>query len=93
MADTEIQCLGRAAVVHPRITTPEQLHSPDWLMGTVIQEIHTGDCCEEPHCDFYPPLWEFAFSCGWSRAGKLYDPNDDTPRLPARLLWHPERDR
>lgn len=62
----------------------------DWPMGTVIQEVHTGDCCDEKFCDFYPQLWEMAFSCGWSRAGKFYDPDDESPRLPVRLLWHPE---
>ena len=56
-----------------------------------VQEIHTGECCTdtERFCDFYPPLWEMAFQCGWTRAGKKYDPDDDAPRLPVRLLWNP----
>lgn len=62
----------------------------DWPMGVVVQEIHTGTCCAERFCDFYPPLWEMAFQCWWTRAGKMYDPDDDSPRLPVRLLWHPE---
>jgi hypothetical protein len=63
----------------------------NWPMGTVVQEVHTGTCCpEEPMCDFYAPLWEMAFQCGWTRAGKSFDPNDDEPRIPLRLLWHPD---
>ncbi|WVX88633.1 hypothetical protein SEA_CHEESETOUCH_91 [Gordonia phage CheeseTouch] len=58
-----------------------------WPTGTVIQEIHDcgklcGDC-------FYPQLWEMAFQCGWSRVGKSYDPDDDQPAFPCRLLWVP----
>ena len=71
------------------ITTSEELHSLDWPMGTVIQEIHDGDCCVLAFCDFYPPLWEMAFQMGWTRAGNMYD-EDIEPRLPVRLLWHPE---
>lgn len=43
------------------ITDSTDLHSPRWEMGTVVQEIHTGECCDEPHCDFYQPLWEMGF--------------------------------
>jgi hypothetical protein len=71
------------------ITESENLHSPRWEMGTVIQEIHTGECCAEPHCDFYQPLWEMGFQVGWCRAGKQFDPDDDEPRLPVRVLYDP----
>ncbi len=71
------------------ITTEDELHSLQWQMGTVVQEVHTGHCCTEPFCDFYQPLWEMAFQCGWTRAGRMYDDNDDSPRLPVRVLWNP----
>jgi hypothetical protein len=72
------------------ITDEELLQSNVWEMGTIVQEIHTGECCDEKFCDFYQPLWEMAFQCGWTRPGHLYDPDDDSPRLPVRLLWHPD---
>lgn len=74
------------------ITTEDELQSSAWPMGAVVQEIHDGECCNERFCDFYPQLWEMAFACGWTRAGKMYDHQDDSPRLPVRLLWHPEWD-
>lgn len=59
--------------------------------GTVVQEIHhPDDACIEPNCDYYAPLWEMGFQVGWCRAGCMYDHTDDSPRMPVRLLWHPE---
>lgn len=65
------------------ITTVEQLEA-NWPMETVIQELPAHDF------DFYPQIWEMAFQCGWTRAGRKFDPDDQTPRLPARLLHHPD---
>lgn len=90
MADAAIVAHLDAQKRANRIDTVAELNALDWPMGTVIQEIHTGDCCGEKHCDFYPPLWEMAFQCGWSRAGRLYDPEDGEPRLPCRVLYRPE---
>jgi hypothetical protein len=73
------------------LETQDQLNE-NWPMGTVIQEVHTGTCCgsEEPYCDFYEQLWVMQFQMGWMRAGaEHFDENDDEPRLPCRLLWHP----
>lgn len=69
------------------VESEAELLSLDWPMGAVVQEIHNGECCDERFCDFYPPLWEMAFQCGWARVGKYYDPDDDLPRLPVRVLW------
>ena len=66
-----------------RIETVEQL-AACWDTGAVIQEIPT-----EP-MDFYPQIWEWAFSCGWARVGSKYDPDDDAPRLPCRVLYTPD---
>ncbi|ARG91431.1 hypothetical protein B1T50_04775 [Mycobacterium kansasii] len=72
------------------ITDEALLFHRDWQMGSVVQEVHTGDCCEgEEFCDFYPQLWEMAFMCGWTRSGSYYNPDDDSPRLPVRVLWNP----
>lgn len=66
------------------------LQHRDWQMGSVVQEVHNGDCCEdEEFCDFYPQLWEMAFMCGWTRSGSYYNPDDDSPRLPVRVFWNP----
>lgn len=74
---------------HQVLTAEAELHNLRWEMGTVVQEIHDGACCDAPHCDFYQPLWEMAFQCGWTRAGKMFDPDDDSPRLPVRVLFDP----
>lgn len=72
------------------ITDEALLYHRDWQMGSVVQEVHTGDCCQdEEYCDFYPQLWEMAFMCGWTRSGSYYNPDDDSPRLPVRVLWNP----
>jgi len=71
------------------IRSPEQLDA-NWPMGAVIQEVHTGACCEEPHCDFYEQLWVMQYQMGWMPAGAEYYDWEEEPRLPARLLWHPE---
>ncbi len=77
---------------HQTINDKAELFSPSWPMGTVIQEIHTGECCEEPNCDFYQPLWEMGFMVGWCRAGKPYNHEDDEPQLPVRVLYNPAED-
>lgn len=74
------------------VTSADDLSSTSWPVGTVVQEIHTGNCCEahEFLCDLYPPQWEKA-ERGWTRSGKQYNPDHDEPRLPVQMLWHPER--
>ncbi|OCH80184.1 hypothetical protein [Gordonia sp. UCD-TK1] len=76
-----------AAVIRDsRVVRSDNLDD-SWPTGTVIQEIHDcGELCE--NC-FYPPLWEMAFQCGWSRVGKMYDPGDDQPAWPCRVLYLP----
>jgi hypothetical protein len=42
-------------------STAEELQSGSWPFGTVVQEFHTGDCCNVFHfCDVYAPIWEMA---------------------------------
>lgn len=89
IAESVLVHLEKAGYLPQILTTEDELHSLQWPMGTVVQEIHTGECCTEPFCDFYQPLWEMAFKCGWTRAGRMYDDNDDSPRLPVRVLWNP----
>jgi hypothetical protein len=75
------------------ISDGKVLQSNAWPMGTVVQEIHTGSCCgtEQPFCDFYEQLWVMQFQMGWMRVeAEYFDGADDSPRLPVRLLWHPE---
>lgn len=47
---------------------------------------------EEPThpTEFYPVIWEMGFQTGWCWAGRDFDPDDCTPRLPIRVLWTPE---
>lgn len=71
------------------VSTVGQLDAFDFPMGTTIQEIHTGDCCTERFCDFYPPKWEMAHQCGWTRVGAMFDPDSQTPRFPVLLIWTP----
>ena len=73
------------------LSTAEELQSSSWPFGTVVQEFHTGDCCNVFHfCDVYAPIWEMAFQGGWARVGNKYDPGDQ-PRLPVQLLLRPGR--
>lgn len=86
LADAAIAAYLEADREARTITTIEQLDAPDWPVGTVIQEMPADDL------DFYPQLWEMAFQCGWTRAGRKYDPDDETPTLPARVLHRPGGD-
>ncbi|MEH3135377.1 MAG: hypothetical protein PGN30_10295 [Mycolicibacterium neoaurum] len=65
------------------IRTAEQL-AAYWPTSTVIREEPENDF------DFYPQIWEMAYQCGWTRAGEKYNPDDDSPRLPALVIWHPD---
>ena len=72
------------------LSTAEEMQSDAWPFGTVVQELHTGDCCNLFHfCDVYAPMWEMAFQSGWARVGNEYDP-EDQPRLPVQLLFVPD---
>lgn len=64
------------------IRTSDQINDY-WPTSTVIREEPANEY------DFYPQIWEMAYQCGWTRAGEKYNPDDDSPRLPALLIWHP----
>ena len=67
----------------PVISTAEELQSGSWPFGTVVQELHTGDCCDDEHfCDLNPPMWELTFQGGWARTGARYAPEDQRALTP-----------
>jgi hypothetical protein len=74
------------------ITSTEDLATDALPAGAVVQEIHTGNCCDahEFMCDLFPPQWEKAAGRGWTRSGQEYNADHDEPRLPVQLLWHPD---
>ena len=71
------------------ITTADQLDSPElsgW--GTLICEIHTpDDDCPESNCWIVPVVWEMVNQMGFM----CHNPRhlDESPRLPALLIWLP----
>jgi hypothetical protein len=72
------------------IKTAADLRPDAWPFGTVVQEVHDGDCCDVYHfCDVYASMWHMSFDGGWARSGNEFDPGDQ-PRLPVQLIFVPD---
>ena len=71
--------MPEAPTIRGLIETQEALDGLDF--PCVVREIPT-DITE-----FYPQIWEMTFQSGWARAGRDFDPQDSSPRLPVQVLW------
>ena len=70
------------------IRTVEQLNAPELPEGTLIAEIHHPDDGCDGMCWVVPVVWEMLSPPGW--ICHTYRPPEAHPRLPCRLIWHPE---
>lgn len=64
----------------PTIMNEAMLDKLNW--PCIIREKPVDDLDVGPQ-----QIWEFAFQVGWAKAGCMFDPEDQTPRLPAEVIW------